>query len=329
MLNHQHHSAETEDILHVLAERQREARHHVLRTGPAFYEHLRPSGVCIRVLRHGALSPEQRDALGTFRLDQYGLHGLYRPEIIVERDLRVDPMLDRLEASALHLLALGAQDELLTYTCLQGPSAVAPHALTNGAVPRLRDSERPIFPTETRFGMSLFPSLPALADLPITAVVEVSRLVRNSVVRAPEARFATFDLAYVLTRLLINPELGLSATIGRMMREARRLFYELRMPMLYAPDAPLLVHDTIPGEDFWTPSSQAPGAFWPYAAATADVRAIEPYLVRLNQALDAPLEHILPQMKEILSTTAPNPPTSLLREAARSPLRWTADATTR
>jgi hypothetical protein len=274
------------------------------------------------VLRHGTLSPQQRDALGAFRLDQYGLHGLYRPEVIALRNLRTDPMLDQLGASALHVLALSAQDELLVYTCLQGPADVA---FTSGADSRLRDTERPCFPTETRFGTGVFTTLPALADLPISAVIEISRLVRNKVIRKPEARLATFDLAYVLSQLMISPQLGLSATIGRMMREARRLFYELRMPMLYAPDAPLLVQGPVPGEDFWTPESQAPGAFWPYAAASEDVRACEAYLARLNHALEAPVEQIMPQLKEVLATTPVNPPTSLLREAAHSQLRWTVE----
>src|SRR5579859_6821 len=221
------------------------------------------SRLTVIVARESDLLPEERTAISRYRLEQYMHVNLYSASLIEEWGIKEDPGMDLLTPNDVHFLTATEDGVIAAYLCLQNASSllatratqivspgvplpqatlVPEQPLTNA--PILGDANRPIFPVETKHG-DLFSAHPAFRTLPVSSVREITRLVRN---QRPDMRGRLRDIADIAIAETIvasahyvnDPANRVEAIIGCMALEARRALLNYRIPVAYAPDAPLL-----------------------------------------------------------------------------------------
>jgi hypothetical protein len=287
------------------------------------------TGLRTVAVRHGALTPVQLSALGEFRLHQYVLCGFYDIGIISAHQMREDPALAKLPSDTIHLFVGTNEGRILAYFYMQPAPGSPP--LWKGAVyagathlsPAFGDKNRPLFPCEFEsFGPGVFDSLPGLRGVSTSYTAELSCLLRNQVVQSPLGTSAVVEAICAMARIQMKPELRLVATVGCMGVEARRVTYQIGMPALYAADAPVL-HNRL--DFYWSRSANAPGRFWPFVFATADLSARVEYFDALDMILSLPPREQRAALVALVRRGERIPVRAMLPNAEESSMLWTPD----
>lgn len=322
-------------------EQQRQARYPDLFPASAAqqaYHHLRSqSGLVTVALRHGTLTARQGAALGIFRLQQFALCGWYDLAAIMNRGLLSDPTLAQCPDATIHIL-VGTQSDcrVLAYFCLQA-SPQLPHDDCNcgrgrSRPARMADRDRPLFPTEyDQCGPEVFASLPSLAALSMTRVVELACLLSNRAISSPLSFAALIEGFYTVSILVRDHRLGIDAMIGHVDVDARHLVKRLGVPVLYAPLVPPIPNRQ---DELWSKDVLEPGRFWPFVIATADLRRHARWFARMDEALDADETHLKRSLVNLLRHPVPTPPRAFLPPRpspdvatdTAEPFFWTDDA---
>jgi hypothetical protein len=158
----------------------------------------------------------------------------------------------------------------------------------------MSEESRPLFPVETEYG-DLFARHPGLKTLPFANVREITRLVRNQnpQARAPLREVADLAVAETIVasaHYVSNPVNLIEAVIGCIAPEARQALLNYRIPVAYAPEAPIagdnLGGGSAEGPLIWTDESREEGRFWPFAISALDLRRDLDYFMGLDEALN-------------------------------------------
>jgi hypothetical protein len=308
---------------------------------PGFQRIVRPgTGLVVVSAAHTLLHPEEAEAIAEYRLQQYVLAGLYDIAVVERLALRVDPAMQTLSGADIHVAIGNTAGQFLCYLCFQsaledsGPNR---RRYTEGdqrrrrypVYPRIGDAERPIFPSESEYGRDVFGAHPGLKLLPVAGVRELMRLVRNQAIRTHTDGLAVVEAIVASSRIVRDRGNRIEATVGCAGPEARRLFYGLAIPMVYAPTA-RIVGENITGsvgDDtlLWTPSSAEPGRFWPFALSTADVIRDSAYYDMLDTALSLPYNEALRCLKHLRRRGPIRPPRLLVADHESGGTIWTVD----
>ncbi|HEU5441992.1 MAG TPA: ThiF family adenylyltransferase [Ktedonobacterales bacterium] len=258
--------------------------------------HTRPgTGLVVIVARDDALTPAERAVISAYRLRQYTLAGMYDEALVQELALDGDPAMDAVAGRDLHVAVGDSEGRFLCYLCMQSPMTLTPDL---GPAPEpytalMGDLERPLFPVETEYGLDLYGQHPGIRWLPIASVRELSRLVRNQeLAYSPAVEAAPAETILASMGALTDHSHMIEAIVGCIAPEARRLLYNLHVPMAYAPQAPILADNLsgrLPdGRLLWTGHSHASGRFWPYALATVDLAQEAVQFAELDSILAQP-----------------------------------------
>jgi hypothetical protein len=337
-----------------LAEREREALYPSLLLTPhasdpaVVYRRERAESRLITVaLLHGRLTAEQFEAIGGFRLRQYALCGLYDAHRAARDAGEMDPSLGALAPEAIHVCSGTPDGRLLGYMCME-TATLRSSLPTPDRRPRLASgghdnppraaahafsaSPRPLFATEFElFGPGVFAALPYLRETPVARVREISRMLRNQVVVSPLSVAATVEIVHAMYRLAVDPTLAIRATLGCLGREGRTLLAQLGVPVLYAPDAPVLSQQVARaratrGNSYWSDSANAQGQFWPFVVASEDLRRNARHFTQLDDLLTLPIADLRRALVNVRRAGRMIEPESLLPSPGSSAIRWTADA---
>jgi hypothetical protein len=157
-------------------------------------------------------------------------------------------------------------------------------------------------------------------------VRELTRLVHNQAIDSPQVGLAVVEVIHALAQVLVEPRLGIRLAVGNIGSNARQAVGNLRMPMLYARQARVVVTTAGPDYDYWIAPANFDRNFWPFVIASADLRAMRAYLRQLDRALaqSAP-EEVRRALASVTRQSKQHLPKSLLRSATKSPLLWVAD----
>jgi hypothetical protein len=115
-------------------------------------------------------------------------------------------------------------------------------------------------------------------------VRELTHLLRNRAIQPAISIVAVLESMYAVLQLVARPHSSIQAVMGHVEIEARRLAYDLGMPILYAPGAPLA---PVKAGDYWSDEANLPGRFWPFVLAQSDVRRHPDLLARLGNFLSS------------------------------------------
>jgi hypothetical protein len=303
------------------------------RNGSPIYSCRRPaSGLVSRVVRHDALLPEQQRQLAEFRFHQYVLWHWYDTKAIIANQLQSDPGFRALPSATLHAFVGNEDGQILAYFTIQ-PAQDRSEPKSGGVFHRLVQAyvtphkhylgevERPLFPAEWEsFGPMVFASLPALQQASLADIRELNCLLRNQALSFATTVVAVVETAYTISRLLVMPELHLSALLGCINQDARKVLAKLGMPMLYAPHAPV-VQNNLP--NYWSADMNDSGKFWPFAVGTKDLLDNPEHFARLNDILElSPSEigHALVQYRRAGNRIHP---ISIQPDVSLVPYTWT------
>lgn len=253
---------------------------------------------------HHQLNAYELEALSRFRLKQYVNAEFYDADAVKQYQITTDPAMAELAPYDYHAIIATAEGEIACYMCLQtpilhnSPTQGAPGALPVSLYRPMWDVERPQFPTEIEFGTKLYGQHQGIRSLPAASLREISTLIRNITL----ARSVATDIALVETILLsaeyvMDVRSQVEAVIGCIAPDARRVLYNLGIPMTYAPDVraqalPYASPFTDPatgrlvaGARIWAQHAYEEGLFWPFALATADIRLDTQYFIELERVL--------------------------------------------
>jgi hypothetical protein len=278
------------------------------------------SGIVAVAWRHHALTPVQLRVLAGFRLRQFVLCGFYDPQMVAAHELDLDPELRRLPSDTIHVCVGDARGRLLAYVYLRPP---AEQVSGQSAGACLETPNRPLFPCEYEsFGPHVFASLPALRGIAIRHMTEISMLLRNQVVAEPPMSVqAVAEALHAAMRLLMAPAVGVQGMLGCMNERARRFVAFLGLPLLYAPQAPVIYDRLAP---YWSSDANAAGRFWPFVVATADLVAGEEHLDRLDDILALPAAAVGRQLARLRAQSV-IAPSAFVPAPGASPQLWTDD----
>jgi hypothetical protein len=264
------------------------------------------TGIVVISVLHGVLTPTELAAISEYRLQQYVLSGMYDERIVAQLGLEQDPGVELLADTDVHVAVGDVEGRFLCYMCMQSPLLTGEYAhATAASFWRLRDTRRPAFPVESEYGLGIYGEHPDLGPLPIHSVRELTRLVRNQVLRTPVDLCTVVEAVLAVARAMSDLSLGIDAIVGCASREVRRALYRLGVPMMYAPHALILGENLgaeIEGHLLWTEQSHIPGRFWPFALLSADVCLDVKYFDRLDVALARPA----PEVMEALAAVQPS-----------------------
>ena len=257
---------------------------------PLYCKRRSGSGLVAMALRHSALNDAQVRELNEFRLDQYTLCGFYDLASLQERQIERDPDLLELPPDTIHIVIGTSNGRILAYSYIQPPQGTPSGAASTEHGPRMGDKDRPWFPCEVEsFGPDIFSSLPALRDVAIAQIAEVSILLRNQLEHGPSSLYAVAESILAMALIQATPSNRLLATVAYGGQEARQILYDLGIPGLYAPHAPV-VYDALPPH--WSASANIPGRFWPCVFSTEDFLQDFEHLRVLDSILDLPAHEL-------------------------------------
>jgi hypothetical protein len=269
------------------------------------------SGLIVTALRQGNLDMQQQRSLSTFRLEQCLLCGWYDPAYMLQQELVSDPAFEALADDSIHMLVGTREGAILSYFCIEPAASTAGKSIVGGSGSNgsgagmgrggqerawtMADSARPLFPTERDlFGVGVFATLGRFANAPIAHVRELNYLMRNQTVSAASrvGTLAVVEVIIAIAQLLYcepNPEHTI-ALVGHMDMEARRITYELDVPVLYAPYMPVVSGGP---DTLWSQDIDLPGRFWPFVISIDDVFLYRDYFDWLDRLLDGPLSQVI------------------------------------
>ncbi len=316
---------------------QQQAKYpHLLTSAGALYRRVRPgSGLVIVAHEHGALQPAQRSALGEFRLHQYLLWRWFDLSKVCADDLSSDPTLDYTPAPAVHVFAGTGEGTILAYFVMQtaclpqhrGAQAQREEMEPFPAVPEpyLETRGRPQFVAEEGLFGPVFTSLPALRRIPLSAMRELTCLLRNQALPSPVSVTAVIEAILAMTHLSLHSG-TLRAILGSVDVEARRVTAILGIPVLYAPLAPVVtVYPSGQERFYWAEREYEPGKFWPFVIAVEDLALYAAHLRRLDEILAGPPGEIRRAIKRLRLEGWRLPPHAFVPPEGASPVLWTAD----
>lgn len=319
------------------AEKAREARYPLLfqpsaRPEAEGYKRLERAGtgIVVTTALHEQLTDDERRAIGEFRLDQYVLAGMYDAELVEREGIETDPAMGLLEPADVHVAVGDAEGRFLSYMCMQSPLRPSQPADEDAGARRLKDRVRPVFPCETEYGVELYGDHPGLANLPLRGVRELTRLVRNQALRTPFDAVTVVEAVVAISRVVCDPYHHIEAIVGCASPEVRRLLFRLGVPVAYAPEA-VVIGDNASGSApnghlIWTRNANAPGRFWPFALASADILPDQWYYDRLDAALALPAMEIAGAIQRAQHQGPLRPPRYCLPEDVEGEdLIWTAN----
>lgn len=310
------------------------ARYGALLLGPweddtgVLYRHMRVgTGLMAVVVRHDALSPEQRRDLGIFRLHQHLLCDWYDAEALLAREVETDPALATLSPGAMHILVGMPDGRMLAYCCLETASRrVADAAAGDAASARamsLGDRGRPLFPSEVELvGAELFASMPVLRALPLARVREVACLLHNRAVQSPLATAAVVEAINLIAHLGLRRASDYDVVLGDINAEGRGMLDYCGLPVLYAPLAPVA---PISRDFYWAETVNTPGVFWPFVIAMSDGYPYPAHFRGLDEMLTLPERELRRAMIQWRRRGARLAPERLSAGLETSPVFWTPD----
>ena len=323
------------------AEKAREARYPLLfqssgRAERAGYKRIERAGtgIVVATILDQTLDADERRAIGEYRLDQYVLAGLYDAELVEREGVETDPAMLALAPDDVHVVVGDAEGRFLSYMCMQSPMQTAAASGEEqqpvASSLRLKDTKRPVFPCETEYGTDLYGRHPGLANLPLFGVRELTRLVRNQAVRTPFDACTVVEAVVAISQVICDPYHHIEAIVGCAAPEVRRLLFRLGVSLAYAPEAPVIGENasgSAPnGQLIWTRTANAPGRFWPFALAAADILPDQWYYDRLDAALALPAAEIMPAIGQVQHQGPLRPPRYCLSEGADGHgAHWTAN----
>ena len=283
--------------LPTITERQRNALYPELFSGAAesekdlLYFKRRPgSGLVTIALRHSALTEPHTRALNEFRLDQYTLCGFYDLSYLQAHRIERDPDLSELPPDTIHIVVGSSDGRVLAYSYVQPPQGSPSGAAFTSGGPTMGDTDRPWFPCEVEsFGPTIFSSLPALRPIPVAQVAEVSILLRNQLEHGVSSVYAVVESILAMALIQSMESNRLLATVAYGGHEARQIIYDMGMPGLYAPHAPV-VYNALPPH--WSANANIPGRFWPCVFSTEDFLQGFAHLSALDSVLNLPANEL-------------------------------------
>ncbi|HEY7094544.1 MAG TPA: hypothetical protein VH393_15280 [Ktedonobacterales bacterium] len=279
------------------------------------------SGLIATALRHSSLTEPQIRALNEFRLDQYTLCGFYDLQYLRDHRIERDPDLLELPPDTIHIVVGANNGRILAYSYMQPPKGTPAGIAMRANGPRMSDVDRPWFPCEEEsFGPDIFPSLPALRDISVARIAEISILLRNQLEHGPASIYAVGESILAMALIQGSLSTNLAATIAYIAHEARKIIYELGMPALYAPFVPV-TRNLLPPH--WSPDANGPGRFWPTVFLTADVRRGEPHLNNVDAILDLPTSDLRRALIELRRSGNRISPSAAMPEPGTCPIVWT------
>lgn len=264
--------------------------------GVLFRQEHPKAGLITVAVEQAALPGPLLRALGEFRLQQFLLCGWYEAARALADQAQTDPQLTRVPASSVHLLTGTPEGQILAYCLLQAA------AQEEGERPRaaetrqyLHEFPRALFPAERElFGPVLFASLPALRTIPLEHLGDFTCLLQNQALHSPLRTIAVINAILSMIHLLSRPSSRWQAILGNMNQEARALLAQLGVPVLYAPEAQVVVH-SLPYHHYWAEEEIGPlaqGKYWPFVVAVDDLRAHQEHFEELHQAFAGELGDI-------------------------------------
>ncbi len=284
------------------------------------------TGIVVISALHGDLTPAELDAIAEYRLQQYVLSNMYDAATVERLGLLRDPGVETLADQDVHISVGDVEGRFLCYMCMQSPLVREEDVDVLDASLRLRDAPRPIFPCESEYGVAIYGQHPQLGPIQIDDVRELTRLVRNQAIRTPVDVFSVVEAVLAVARAMCAPHHHIEAIVGCASAEVRRALFRLGIPMIYAPEAPILGDNLgaeLEGELLWTQQSHVPGRFWPFALASADVALDVTYFDRLDSALALPVPSIPTALAELQPTGVLRAPRLLVEPAQAGGVLWT------
>jgi hypothetical protein len=295
------------------------------------------TGILSAAVRHAALSAAQRAALSEFRLQQSVLAQLYDAAFVVRHGLTTDPGCDALPDDTIHVIVGMPDGRLLAYFCMQPAVTVAldeelihSDSVGGAAEParvsqpvRIGDRRRPLFPTEYElFGPDLLSSLPALRELPVAEVRELSCLLCNQALRSPLTLAAIVEAFQTMARVVMDAANGIRAVISHTDLEARRICARLGLPILYAPFAPVAFER---GDDHWSAAANMQGMFLANVTPVADLYRHAAHFQRMDEALELPEPAVRRVLVDLLKHPIVTEPRAFVPEPGATSVFWTND----
>jgi hypothetical protein len=187
-------------------------------------------------------------------------------------------------------------------------------------------------------GPDVFPSLPALTQIPLGAIRDWACILRNQAVQSPLAVTALFEAVTLPLLLASQPEHGIRAIVGNCNQETRKVFLQLGVPILYAPCVPVRLHtETGAGASgqgqqgqetapyWWAAAVDEQGAFWPGVLACDDLRAHRAYLDAVAATLALPSAEIRRALLKALNRGDVPAPRALAPAPEETSVLWTSD----
>lgn len=254
------------------------------------------SGLITIAVEQETLSEVVFGNLGEFRLHQYLLCGWYDVARVLADQAKTDPQLARIPASSVHLLTGTPDGQVLAYCTLQA-AALEDAEVPSIAQPKhyLQEFPRPLFASERElFGPVLFASLPALRAIPLSELGDFTCLLQNQALHSPLRTIAVIDAILSMIHLLAHPASRWRAILGTADQEARGLLAQLGVPVLYAPEAQVMV-DSLSYQHYWAAEEiglPVQGKYWPFTIAVDDLRARQNYFEHLHLQFTGEVENI-------------------------------------
>jgi hypothetical protein len=308
---------------------------------PALFDAQRPShqrlvrpGTGLRIItaEHQTLTPDELEAIGQFRLQQYILAGLYDADTVARLGITTDPEMHRLAPTDIHL-AIGDADGRFLFSGSFQSACIPPRAqgvastdVTVHAL--LGDVRRLYFPCEVEFGGSVYVEHPALALIPTQNTREMLHFVQNQELRTLAAGLSISEVIVATVRLLCTSESEIELVVGCCSPELRRALWAFGIPLAYAPDAEddqAYAWDDSPERAIWTREAHSEGRFWPAALSSLDLRRDMDYFDCLDSALSLPIREVPRALKALRRHALPREPRYVFEPAGGAGLRWVAN----
>lgn len=253
--------------------------------GVLYYKQRPENGLITLVVQHGALTREQRRALGRFTLRQLLITGQFSLKTVERQGLLSDPELDLMSRGDTHAISGTADGVLLGLLVTQNARFDARGPIGPGHS-LIRDPVRAEFPLERElFGTGVLASVPGLRDMPIERVREFSLMLRNQVHPGPLSVLGLTATTVAMAEVQVSERHGFDAVVSCCVQQTSTLLDRLGYPCLFAPFAR---QDMKQLPEVWDKDA-AQGSYWPCAIATADLKRAPTHFDSLDTILDQPV----------------------------------------
>jgi hypothetical protein len=245
----------------------------------ALYQVPNRHGVSVVALRRASLSDDQLIRLLRYRLGQY-VHpaiSIVDPRLVYRERLEHEPVAAELPEDVHFIATCAESGAVLCYAVLRGLPDAPPDAT-------LADRDRPLLSVEKVHGWGVFNRLEIMPDLPVRAVYELGRYVKNHGLSTFDARSARapVEIGVAVMRTLRG---ALREQVAAFVGDLEEGIAKQNLDFLHAPT--VLIRGTVPyspEESYYYPRNQF-CTVYPFAALAAD---LDPHAGRLD-AIEAAL----------------------------------------